>query len=195
MVQPPRCLIDGVPAERIGVRDRGLQYGDSLFETIAVVDGRPRNWEAHMERLGSGARRLSLPLPPPGLLLEELRRVSRGEGRCVVKLILTRGEGGRGYRPPQAAPGHRILLHAPWPDYPPGRFEEGIQVRLCTTRLGRNPALAGLKHLCRLEQVLARAEWSEPEIAEGLMLDEGGAPGRGHHEQPVPGHRRGAGNP
>ncbi len=179
MVQPPRCLIDGVPAERIGVRDRGLQYGDGLFETIAVVDGRPRNWEAHMERLDSGARRLSLPLPPPGLLLEELRQVSQGETRCVVKLILTRGEGGRGYRPPEEASGRRILLHSPWPDYPPHRFERGIQVRLCSTRLGHNAALAGLKHLCRLEQVLARAEWSEPEIEEGLMLDDRGRPVEG----------------
>ncbi|RME33814.1 MAG: aminodeoxychorismate lyase [Gammaproteobacteria bacterium] len=179
MTPPDGSLVDGIPADRVGVRDRGLHYGDGLFETLAVRAGEPLNWEAHLERLEEGGRRLSLPVPPADLLLDEVRRVSGGVDRCVVKLILTRGEGGRGYRPPDEARARRIVIASPWPDYPPERFDRGIQVRLCRVRLGRNPALAGLKHLGRLEQVLARAEWSDPEIHEGLMLDEPGHPVEG----------------
>ena len=66
-----------------------------------------------------------------------------------------------------------LSLH-PWPDYPRSWYEQGITVRLCDTRLARQPRLAGIKHLNRLEQVLARAEWDDPSVAEGLMRDDEG---------------------
>jgi 4-amino-4-deoxychorismate lyase len=83
---------------------------------------------------------------------------------------VTRGSGGRGYRPPAEVKITRVLLRYPWPDYPAAWAETGIELRICRTRLGSNPLLAGMKHLNRLEQVLARAEWTEG-AAEGLMLD------------------------
>jgi 4-amino-4-deoxychorismate lyase len=88
----------------------------------------------------------------------------------VLKLILTRGSGGRGYRTPEPVrPWHGFSLH-PAPQYPDSFKTEGIRARVCQTRLGRNPALAGIKHLNRLEQVLARNEWTD-KYQEGLMLD------------------------
>ena len=169
----PLCatLIDGVPADRIPVADRGLQYGDGLFETIAVVDGTPCLFDRHLARLREGCVRLSIPPPPEDELAAEALGLSRGVDRAVLKLILTRGEGGRGYRPPDPSRPRRILRLAPWPAYPDAWRSTGVRVRYCRTRLGHQPLLAGLKHLNRLEQVLARAEWNDLDIAEGLMLD------------------------
>ena len=169
----PLCatLIDGVPADRIPVADRGLQYGDGLFETIAVVDGKPCLWDRHLARLREGCALLSIPPPPEDQLAAEALGLTRGVDRAVLKLILTRGEGGRGYRPPDPPLPRRILRRTPWPAYPDAWRSTGVRVRYCRTRLGHQPLLAGLKHLNRLEQVLARGEWNDPDIAEGLMLD------------------------
>lgn len=164
-------LINGSQTGRIDVSDRGLLYGDGLFETIAVVDGRPRLWERHMERLEEGQRRLGFPLQDPGLIEREARSLLGEGGRGVLKILLTRGVGGRGYRPPTQPRVTRILsLHA-WPHQPLEWFRSGLRLRLCETPLAGNPRLAGIKHLNRLEQVLARREWSDPAVAEGLMLD------------------------
>ncbi len=167
-------LVNGIEADRVAVGDRGLQYGDGLFETFAVRDGAPEYWDRHMQRLQKGAERLGIPMPEVELLAREAARICRGRTRAVLKLMLTRGEGGRGYRPPADAAPTRILSLHPWPDYPPTYCAEGIRLRLCRTPMGRNPALAGIKHLNRLEQVLARAEWDDPDIPEGLMLDTDG---------------------
>jgi 4-amino-4-deoxychorismate lyase len=151
--------------------DRGLQYGDGLFETMSVRDGRARFQDQHLARLAAGARRLALPLPDQDRLREQIA-AAWPSGRGVVKLIWTRGAAGRGYRPPAAAEPTCIVAGFEGPVWPASAWSDGIRVRYCRTRLGRNPALAGLKHLNRLEQVLARAEWDGESIAEGLMLDD-----------------------
>jgi 4-amino-4-deoxychorismate lyase len=165
-------LVNGREGGSIDPFDRGLAYGDGLFETIAVVDGRPRFLEWHFERLASGARALGFPAPELDSLRTEIATVA-GEPRCVVKLILTRGAGERGYRPPRKPEPTRIVAGSPWPA---AKDSAGAGARLgwCATRLGRNPALAGIKHLNRLEQVLARSEWDDDAMDEGLMLDEVG---------------------
>ncbi len=170
-------LIDGQWSETVGAADRGLHYGDGLFETLAIRTGRLEFWDRHMARLERGCDRLALPHPDTATLLDEVGRLWRTAGRpdrAVVKLLLTRGEGGRGYRPPAAPAGRRILSLHPWPRYPDHWAEQGIALWRCRTPLGSSPALAGLKHLNRLEQVVARAEWDDPAIAEGLMCDEAG---------------------
>lgn len=165
-------LINGAPAATIAVSDRGLQYGDGLFETLAVRDGVPRLWERHLQRLARGCERLSIPAPDYDLLREEAEQVGTGMRRGVLKLIVTRGSGGRGYRPPISPQPTRIVSVHPWPPYPDTWRREGITVRVCRQRLARNPRLAGLKHLNRLEQVLARSEWNDPLVPEGLMQDD-----------------------
>jgi 4-amino-4-deoxychorismate lyase len=167
-------LIDGHPGERLPVTDRGLSYGDGLFETLALADAGPCLWRLHLERLDAGCRRLGIAAPEPVLLRREAARAIAGHRDGVLKIILTRGSGGRGYRPDPAARPRRILLWFPGPEYPDSWTVEGVHVRFCATQLGRNPRLAGIKHLNRLEQVLARAEWANPAIAEGLMLDSEG---------------------
>jgi 4-amino-4-deoxychorismate lyase len=165
-------LINGQAQDHIAVADRGLHYGDGLFETIAVYGGLPRLWERHWRRLSTGCRRLGIAQPDPEILWEEASHVCSGVDRGVLKIIFTRGAGGRGYRPPQTGQATRIMATYPWPAYPEANWRQGVEVRICTTRLGRNSALAGMKHLNRLEQVLARSEWEAPHIAEGLMCDD-----------------------
>jgi 4-amino-4-deoxychorismate lyase len=168
---PLRTLVNGVDAGTLPLTDRGLHYGDGLFETIAVRVSRPCLWSEHLNRLRLGAARLGIPLPDPDLLLRECLALIQGVGDGVLKLILTRGSGGRGYRPPAAPSPTRVLALYPPPGYPSDWGEVGVAVRWCQTPLGESPSLAGIKHLNRLEQVLARAEWDDAGIAEGLMCD------------------------
>ena len=165
-------LINGKWATAVAADDRGLQYGDGVFETLAVRGGAPVQWSRHLARLRRGCQCLGIPVPSERVLADEAARLCRGSGLAVLKIIVTRGPGGRGYRPPDRATPTRILaLHA-WPEHPQRYGREGIDLTICRTRLGSNPRLAGIKHLNRLEHVLARAEWDE-EFQEGLMLDSG----------------------
>ncbi|HEV2111654.1 MAG TPA: aminodeoxychorismate lyase [Gammaproteobacteria bacterium] len=166
------CWIDGVPVATLPADDRGLQYGDGLFETFAVKDGRICLLDLHLQRLAEGCGRLGLGMPPQDALRAELQAMAEGAVRAVLKLILTRGSGGRGYRPPAGAVTRRVLSRHPWPDYPEARAQDGVSLKVCDTRLAVQPRLAGMKHLNRLEQVLARAEWNDADgYQEGLMLD------------------------
>lgn len=167
-----RSWVNGQPAGQIAVDDRGLQYGDGVFETMAVHAGRVRLLELHLQRLTESCRRLKIPPVPIEMLRQELSNAAAGEQQAILKLIVTRGSGGRGYRPPPAPQPNRILTLHPWPAYQARWWQEGIRMRSCATVLSRNPALAGLKHLNRLEQILARAEWAgTDDIQEGLMTD------------------------
>jgi 4-amino-4-deoxychorismate lyase len=165
-----KALVNGHAASDLALNDRGLLYGDGLFETIAVLDGRPREFERHLRRLLNGCQQLAIAPPDKATLIEEVGDICLGVDRAVLKLIVTRGPGGRGYRPVVQGHSTRILLLDAWPGYPSEYRTRGIDATCCRTRLGRNARLAGLKHLNRLEQVIARGEWQD-EFQEGLMLD------------------------
>lgn len=164
-------MINGDPGTHISALDRGLQYGDGLFETIAVAGSHPCLWERHYRRLQEGGRRLGIPIPDAEILINEIAKEIGSNDKGVIKVIITRGEGGRGYYPPQDPVVTRIVRFFPWQDYPSDIISQGVHVRICNTRLGINHSLAGIKHLNRLEQVLARNEWQDTEFREGLMLD------------------------
>lgn len=166
-------LINGERKEHIEISDRGFQYGDGLFETIEVRDGQAVFLQSHLERLKLGCQRLYIPFPGTHLLSLEVKELCRQwhSPRAVLKIIVTRGSGGRGYRQPDVIQATRVLSLHPYPDYPEDYREQGIVARFCTARLGLNPILAGMKHLNRLEQVMARSEWNDQAIQEGLMLD------------------------
>ncbi len=167
-------LVNGKMADHVSIHDRGLQYGDGCFETIAVQHGQALLWGEHMQRLKTGCARLGINLN--GVLdqvAHEAEKLVRDTSKGVLKLIITRGQGGRGYRPDQALKPTRILSLTPWPQYPKDYRVGGIAMRLCDTRLSENKKLAGIKHLNRLDQVLARAEWQD-DYQEGVMLDQAG---------------------
>lgn len=176
----PMVIVNGEAGGTLPASDRGLHYGDGLFETVAVHNGRPEFWDRHMARLREGCTRLGLPCVDVDALAREAEvlckrvGVRKGVARGVLKIIISRGSGGRGYRTPETVHPTRMVSLHPWPDIPEGNLAEGVRVRLCDLRLGHQPALAGIKHLNRLESVLARREWDDPDIAEGLLCDGGG---------------------
>lgn len=170
-----RYLVDGAASAQLPADDRGLQFGDGLFETVAVVDGCPRLLEAHLQRLTRDAVSLGLPQPDPDLIGGEAASLAAWAGDCgVLKILWTGGSGGRGYARPQKPDPRRILSLHPAPTHPSGHWEQGVRAAITTVRLARQPHLAGMKHLNRLEQVLARAQWDGQDVAEGLMRDEAG---------------------
>jgi len=163
-------LVDGVPGESIGSTDRGLHYGDGLFETISCHDGRARWLSLHLERLRHGCERLRLPFHDYRVLEQEIAALADGQQRCLVKAIITRGLATRrGYGPAGDERPTRIVSRHPWPQTPQ-RATPGFRVGISGVRLGTNPALAGLKHLNRLEQVLAQIALAEDGLDEVLMM-------------------------
>jgi len=164
-------LLNGENKHCIEFSDRGFQYGDGLFETIEVLNQTPLFLDQHLQRLKKGCQRILIPEPDIPTLKKEAIQLSQGSETAVLKLIITRGSGGRGYRQPDTIhPTRLFTLHA-FPDYPENFAQHGITARFCDTSLGINPALAGIKHMNRLEQIMARAEWNNSDIQEGLMLD------------------------
>ena len=167
-------LIDGQPRDTLAADDRGLLYGDGLFETIRFVNGTAPLWPRHMHRLAAGCARLRLPAPDPALLQREAVRVMQGMTDAVVRITLTRGFGTRGYAMPAHPQPTRIVAAHPMPVIDAASYRDGVRLHLCEARLAEQPLLAGIKHLNRLEQVLARAEWSDQAMAEGLLCDQAG---------------------
>ncbi|MEO6155062.1 MAG: aminodeoxychorismate lyase [Thermomonas sp.] len=159
--------VDAVPAN-----DRGLAYGDGVFESMRVHAGTLPLWSRHLARLIEGARRLGLALPPGEVIETRIREAIAGIDAGVLKLLVTRGSGGRGYAPPaEQAPTWMLALH-PLPSASASSTD--LRLQWCQTRLAVQPALAGIKHCNRLEQVLARAECDQAACDEGLMLSTAG---------------------
>ncbi|MEQ9561639.1 MAG: aminodeoxychorismate lyase [Woeseiaceae bacterium] len=166
---------DAGRTESLPIDDRGLHYGDGLFETIAIRSGKPRLWPLHFERLQLGCERLAIPPPRETYLLDLLARglqEAAGLNPGLAKLIVTRGSSPRGYRFPAGQPARVLLGLFEKPHYPATLRARGINMRICATRLSSQTALAGMKTLNRLEQVIARSEWQHDAVSEGLMLDE-----------------------
>ena len=164
-------LVNGRPADTVDALDRGLAYGDGVFRTLRTRAGRPLWWRDQYAKLAADSAALMLACPDEARLHAEICQVAEAE-EGVVKVVLTRGPGARGYAPPPAQAPTRVVLSAPLPAYAQAGAPEAVTVRWCTLRLARQPRLAGVKHLNRLENVLARAEWDDPEIFEGLLCDD-----------------------
>lgn len=164
-------LIDGRLEDRLSAFDRGLAYGDGVFRTMRACRGCIPHWRRHYAKLLHDCRRLSIVCPPEVSLQNDVRRILAAEPDCVVKIVVTRGQGGRGYAATAEQFPLRIVASFPLPAVVPDRARLGVRVRWCETRVSVQAALAGVKHLNRLDSVLARQEWTGAEIAEGLMLD------------------------
>ena len=167
-------LVDGFESDTVQVMDRGLQYGDGLFETMAVYNGVPQHWTRHMVRLQAGCDALGITFPDVAMLESEALQLCADIKKSVLKLVITRGVSGRGYKTAKSTMGTRIMTLHNWPGYPDIHHKQGVTARLCTMRLGINPVLAGIKHLNRLEQIMARREWSDESIIEGILCDSNG---------------------
>jgi 4-amino-4-deoxychorismate lyase len=162
----PVTLINGERQELWSVQDRGFQYGDGLFETIACSGARPRWWDRHLQRLALGCERLGLPAPDGALLQAEAQSLLGAAPRALIKIIVTRGIAqARGYRPTGDEQPTRIVSAHAWSVGEEREFRLGLSA----VPLGMNPQLAGLKHLNRLEQVLAQRDAAARGLNEVLM--------------------------
>lgn len=171
---PQAVWVNGRPDAALSPLERGLHYGDGLFETIACLGGRPRFLNLHLERLARGCTRLGIEFPDREELRREILAAAAAAPSAIVKVLLTRGPAvARGYATTGSEQPTRLTLRYRREDEP-RNAQDGVRVRTAALRLGENPALAGLKHLNRLEQVLARREWSDGAIAEALMFSSSG---------------------
>ncbi len=170
--QAHTTLVNGVETSALSIADRGLAYGDGLFETMRVVNGSVPLLDYHLERFANGVERLSFGQRKPSCkrfketLNEALSEVS---GDALVKIIVTRGVGGRGYTPPAHADLCFIAQVFDDVDRPAFSQSRGMSVIECQHRLAHQPFLAGIKHLNRLEQVILSAELKGH--SEGLVFD------------------------
>lgn len=166
------CLLNGEIQDRLSIFDRGLQYGDGLFETVAINRQQPLNFSRHIQRLQLGCQRLSIPFEQWQWLVDQSLRAIGNCARGVLKIIVTRGVGGRGYQVPTEQQANTLIYLSAWPNDSIQSSQQGIKLGLCQTRLAQQPLLAGLKHLNRLEQVLASQEQQIQGFPESLMLDQ-----------------------
>jgi 4-amino-4-deoxychorismate lyase len=167
-------LVNGVSGNLISIRDRGLLYGDGVFRTLTASAGRPLHWPLHYHKLQQDCTTLGIACPGFTCLSAELSGLLSDHPDAVFKIIVTRGLSVRGYAPdPKALPTH-IWDVAAMPEYPDSLAILGVSLGLCQLRLGHQPVTAGIKHLNRLENVLAAAELAGKDVAEGLLLDAAG---------------------
>jgi 4-amino-4-deoxychorismate lyase len=141
--------------------DRGI------FETLAIVDGRARLLERHLNRLFEGCGRLALRAPVQSVLVAEIGALAAMPDGGVVKVIVAQSAGA-------GQDTEQIVRAEPSRPRPIEWWRDGVSIITCRTRLAVQPQLAGLKLLDRRAQLLARAEWTADSIAEGLMLDADG---------------------
>ena len=174
----PRALFNGQEAGELA-GSRGLHYGDGVFRTVLIDEGAPLDWQRQARKLEADALALHLRPPPGSLLQAEVLALVRGQGQAVLKIILARRATGRGYRP-LSDDCDRLLLLGEVPRYDERNWTEGIEACRSALQLAEQPALAGLKHLNRLEQVLASRDWPAP-VQEAILGD--------GHDRPVCGTR------
>lgn len=167
-------LINGEPIERVAVSDRGLLFGDGCFTTSRIIHGNITLFFSHLARLEKACARLAIPFLDWATLAEEMRLVARTQQDGVLKVIITRGVGTRGYSTVGCVQPTRIISTSSYPTHYACWKAEGATLALSPVPLGRNPYLAGLKHLNRLEQVLIRAHLEQTNADEALVLDSEG---------------------
>ena len=181
MAHAQSYLINGSFDATISPFDRGFAYGDGVFRTLVMRNGVPESWPQHYQKLVADCAAINIVCPSAELLMSDLQQLflidargdenSSAENSSVAKIIITRGEGNRGYTPPPITAPMRVVTKSAMPEYPETRFIDGVNLIVCETRLAAQPLLAGIKSLNRLENVLARMEWHSPDIADGIFLD------------------------
>jgi 4-amino-4-deoxychorismate lyase len=174
MAHAQSYLINGSFDATISPFDRGFAYGDGVFRTLVMREGVPESWPQHYQKLVADCAVINIVCPSAELLMSDLQQLFLIDDVAVAKIIITRGEGNRGYTPPPITAPMRVVTKSTMPEYPETRFVDGVNLTVCETRLAAQPLLAGIKSLNRLENVLARMEWHNPDIADGIFLDVNG---------------------
>ncbi len=172
-------LINGDFNQVISPLDRGFAYGDGVFRTMVMRSGMPIDWPLHYQKLVADCAAIDIVCPSAELLMSDFVQLVSAEDIDshkleVVKIMITRGEGERGYKPPAVVTPTRVVIKSAMPKYEEEYYTTGVDLHVCDTRLAHQPKLAGIKHLNRIENILARMEWRDESIFDGLLLDSQG---------------------
>lgn len=173
----PTYIINGSFNHHITPLDRGFSYGDGVFRTMKMRGGLPLNWPLHYQKLVADCAAIGIVCPSAELLMRDFEQLftlqdADKQAENVAKIVITRGEGERGYQPPAVTSPTRVVIKTSLPQYLATYDEAGVTLTLCQTQLSAQGKLAGVKHLNRLENVLARMEWRDEAIFDGLLLDQ-----------------------
>lgn len=167
-------LINGSEQNTLAVSDRATQFGDGSFTTARIVGGQVKQMTAHIGRLQQACERLAIPFSDWSILEQEMSVMAARQREGVLKTIISRGQGGRGYSGSGCVQPTRIISTSEAPSHYARWKASGAILTLSPVPLGRNPYLAGLKHLNRLEQVLIRSHLEQTDADEALVLDSDG---------------------
>jgi 4-amino-4-deoxychorismate lyase len=179
MARTHRYLINGDSSQTISPLDRGFAYGDGVFRTMVMRHGMPENWPLHYQKLVADCAVIGIVCPSAELLISDLQQLFL-QGNVatnsaeVAKIIISRGEGERGYAPPAITMPSRVVIQSSMPNYGAANYVRGVHLHLCATQVAQQAQLAGIKHLNRLDNVLARMEWRDESIFDGVMTDASG---------------------
>jgi 4-amino-4-deoxychorismate lyase len=172
MTATPKYIVNGRLDAQVSPLDRGFSYGDGVFRTMRMTAGSVASWPIHYSKLVEDCNRIDIVCPSSDLLHADIQRLNDDEvADAVIKIVVTRGEGTRGYALPALAQPNRVVIKSAYPQYPASNFSQGVSLHLCQLRLGHQPQLAGIKHLNRLENILARMEWNSSAYADGVLQD------------------------
>jgi len=179
MARTHRYLINGDFSLSISPLDRGFAYGDGVFRTMVMRNGLPENWPLHYQKLVADCAVIGLVCPSAELLISDLQQLFLQDAIAansveVAKIIISRGEGERGYAPPAITMPTRVVVSSAMPSYAAANYMSGVHLHVCATQLAQQVQLAGIKHLNRLENVLARMEWRDETVFDGVMSDQNG---------------------
>jgi 4-amino-4-deoxychorismate lyase len=167
-------LVNGLPGDLVSTQDRGFNYGDGIFRTLLVREGFPQSWVRHYLKLHHDCATLGLDCPTSETLLSDIASLTSNSPNGVVKIVITRGVGQRGYAILGQQASFRVVSLSSIPVFDEHHYTSGIKIHRCRLKLGHQPKLAGIKHLNRLENVLAATECFEAGFPEGLLEDEDG---------------------
>ncbi|MGF1698846.1 aminodeoxychorismate lyase [Photobacterium makurazakiensis] len=168
-------LINGECQSQIAVTDRAIQYGDGCFTTMLVEQGQVQLWPFHLERLKKTVRAFSLAEPDWSKVeANVLGLAQRYPEKGGIKVLISRGSGGRGYSTQGCQLTQVVVSDFAWPAHYEQWQQAGITLGVCQQRLSISPMLAGHKHLNRLEQVLLKQETERLGFQDAVVLDANG---------------------
>jgi 4-amino-4-deoxychorismate lyase len=164
-------IVNGEYINQVSLSDRSVQFGDGCFTTLLVTKGIAEFWSAHRQRLMQGCERLSINFSAWELLEKSVYELSQKHNKAVLKVIISRGIGGRGYGTDESAvPSFFISQHA-FPNHYLEWQAQGIALSLSPILLAKQPLLAGIKHLNRLEQVLIKQQLQHTTFDDVIVCD------------------------
>jgi len=175
MIPNRTYLINGNLSQVISPLDRGFAYGDGVFRTLKMVRGIPQHWPMQYQKLVADCAAIGIVCPSAECFISDFQQLFSLDEVAVAKIVVTRGEGERGYAPPAITMPMRVIIKSALPRYAKANYVDGVSLHLCELRLSHQPKLAGIKHLNRLENVMARMEWKDEAIFDGLLLDQQGS--------------------